>query len=60
MYLYTFVLFQGYNNMIHSLLLFLYQVNKREQGMLRRVNLGQAGVNILWVIENWSYNIVIF
>lgn len=41
---------KGYNNLFHSILFFIYHVNKVEQGMLGRVNLGRAGVNVLWVI----------
>ncbi|XP_018573554.1 transmembrane protein 209 [Anoplophora glabripennis] len=42
---------KGYNNLFHSILFFIYHVNKMEHGMLGRVNLGRAGVNILWVID---------
>ncbi|XP_023029269.1 transmembrane protein 209 isoform X2 [Leptinotarsa decemlineata] len=42
---------KGYNNLFHSILFFIYHVNKIELGMLGRVNLGRAGVNILWVID---------
>ncbi|KAL1502198.1 hypothetical protein ABEB36_007375 [Hypothenemus hampei] len=42
---------KGYNNLFHSILFFIHHVNKVEQGMLGRVNLGRAGVNILWIIE---------
>ncbi|KAG5891421.1 hypothetical protein JTB14_031487 [Gonioctena quinquepunctata] len=42
---------KGYNNLFHSILFFIYHVNKIEHGMLGRVNLGRAGVNILWVID---------
>ncbi|CAG9834640.1 unnamed protein product [Diabrotica balteata] len=42
---------KGYNNLFHSILFFIYQVNKIEHGMLGRINLGRAGVNILWVID---------
>nr|XP_015837006.1 PREDICTED: transmembrane protein 209 isoform X1 [Tribolium castaneum] len=41
---------KGYNNLFHSILFFLYHVNKQEHGMLGRVNLGRAGVNMLWII----------
>ncbi|XP_076268905.1 transmembrane protein 209 [Rhynchophorus ferrugineus] len=41
---------KGYNNLFHSILFFIYHVNKLEQGMLGRVNLGRAGVNMLWII----------
>lgn len=43
---------QGYNNLFNSILFFLYHVNKREHGMLGQVNLGRAGVNILWIIQS--------
>lgn len=42
---------KGYNNLFHSILFFIYHVNKVEHGMLGRVNLGKAGVNILWIID---------
>ncbi|CAH1977536.1 unnamed protein product [Acanthoscelides obtectus] len=42
---------KGYNNLFHSILFFLYHVNKMEQGMLGRVNLGRAGLNMLWIID---------
>lgn len=42
---------QGYNNLFNSILFFLYHVNKREHGMLGQVNLGKAGVNMLWIIQ---------
>ncbi|ENN71498.1 hypothetical protein YQE_11792, partial [Dendroctonus ponderosae] len=41
---------KGYNNLFHSIVFFIYHVNKLEQGMLGRVNLGRAGVNMLWII----------
>jgi hypothetical protein len=41
----------GRNNMMHSLLFFLYLVKTREHGILGRVNLGRSGINVLWVIE---------
>ncbi|RZB39699.1 transmembrane protein 209 [Asbolus verrucosus] len=43
---------KGYSNLFHSILFFLYHVNKQEHGMLGRVNLGRAGVNMLWIIEH--------
>ncbi|XP_045483528.1 transmembrane protein 209 [Harmonia axyridis] len=42
---------KGYNNMFHSILFFLYHINKMGQGMIGRVNLGRAGVNMLWIID---------
>ncbi|KAF5270860.1 hypothetical protein FQA39_LY08305 [Lamprigera yunnana] len=42
---------QGYNNLFNTILFFLYQVNEREYGMLRGINLGKSGINILWVIN---------
>ncbi|XP_057669567.1 transmembrane protein 209 [Diorhabda carinulata] len=47
----TYEMVKGYNNLFHSILFFIYHVNKMEHGMLGRVNLGRAGVNILWVID---------
>jgi hypothetical protein len=41
---------KGYSNLFHSILFFLYHVNKQEHGMLGRINLGRAGVNMLWII----------
>lgn len=43
---------QGYNNLFNSILFFLYHVNKKEHGMLGQVNLGKAGVNMLWIIQS--------
>lgn len=42
---------KGYNNLFHSILFFLVEVNKKEHGMLGRVNLGRSGVNMLWIIN---------
>ncbi|KAL3289077.1 hypothetical protein HHI36_003519 [Cryptolaemus montrouzieri] len=42
---------KGYNNMFHSILFFLYHMNKLGQGMIGRVNLGKAGLNMLWIID---------
>uniref|UniRef100_T1JAU1 phytanoyl-CoA dioxygenase n=1 Tax=Strigamia maritima TaxID=126957 RepID=T1JAU1_STRMM len=36
-------IFQGRNNLFHTILLFLYQIKIREKGMLGRVNLGLSG-----------------
>lgn len=47
-----FEMVKGYNNLFHSILLFLYHVNKKEHGMLGRVNLGRSGVNMLWIIQS--------
>jgi len=41
----------GRNNLIHTLLLFLYRVRQDRAGMLGRVNLGLSGLNLLWVID---------
>lgn len=43
---------QGYNNLFDSILFFLYHVNKKEHGVLGQVNLGKAGLNMLWIIES--------
>ncbi|XP_018331712.1 transmembrane protein 209 isoform X2 [Agrilus planipennis] len=43
---------KGYNNLFHSILLFLYYVNAKEDGMLGSVNLGRSGLNILWIIQS--------
>lgn len=42
---------KGRNNFLHTLLLFLHQMNEKEHGMLGRVNMGPSGINILWVID---------
>ncbi|KAF5275176.1 hypothetical protein FQR65_LT04208 [Abscondita terminalis] len=47
----VFEMVQGYNNLFHALLFFLYQVNEKEYGMLGGINLGKSGINILWVIN---------
>ncbi|KAK4884245.1 hypothetical protein RN001_000516 [Aquatica leii] len=47
----VFQMVQGYNNLFHTLLFFLYQVNEKEYGMLGGINLGKSGINILWVIN---------
>lgn len=41
----------GRNNLFHTLLLFLFHIKTKENGMLGRVNFGRSGINILWVIE---------
>ncbi|XP_078040168.1 transmembrane protein 209 [Augochlora pura] len=43
---------RGRNNLFHILLLFLYIVKTRDNGMLGRVNLGTSGINVLWVIDS--------
>ncbi|KAK9745681.1 Cytochrome B561, N terminal [Popillia japonica] len=45
-------LVKGYNNLFHCILLFLYHVNKRQDGMVGRVNLGRSGLNMLWIIQS--------
>ncbi|CAH0550513.1 unnamed protein product [Brassicogethes aeneus] len=47
----VYEMIKGYNNLFHSFLFFIYHVNKVEHGMLGRVNLGKAGVNMLWIID---------
>ncbi|PSN34003.1 hypothetical protein C0J52_14608 [Blattella germanica] len=47
----TLEVLKGRNNLFHTLLLFLRQVNTKEHGMLGRVNLGPSGINLLWVIQ---------
>ncbi|PSN57009.1 Transmembrane protein 209 [Blattella germanica] len=47
----TLEVLKGRNNLFHTLLLFLRQVNTKEHGMLGRVNLGSTGINLLWVIQ---------
>merc|ERR1712243_26839 len=41
----------GRNNLIHTILLFLYRVRQDRTGMLGRVNLGLSGLNLLWVLD---------
>ena len=41
----------GRNNLFHTILFFLHFIKTKESGMLGRINLGQSGINILWVIE---------
>ncbi|KRT84066.1 hypothetical protein AMK59_1625 [Oryctes borbonicus] len=48
----THELVKGYNNLFHSILLFLYFVDKKQHGMIGRVNLGKAGLNMLWIIQS--------
>jgi hypothetical protein len=42
---------QGRHNLFHTILLFLYHIKVKEHGVLRRVNLGTSGLNILWVFD---------
>lgn len=42
---------KGYNNLFHTILFFLYHMNLIGQGMMGRVNLGRAGINMLWIID---------
>ncbi|XP_014669607.1 PREDICTED: transmembrane protein 209-like [Priapulus caudatus] len=42
---------QGRNNLLHAILLFLYHIRTKENGMLGRVNLGLSGVNVMWVLD---------
>jgi len=42
----------GRNNLFHALLLFLYKMKTDQHGMLGRINLGQSGLNVLWVVES--------
>ncbi|KAL0278164.1 UNVERIFIED_CONTAM: hypothetical protein PYX00_000065 [Menopon gallinae] len=42
---------KGRNNLFHTILLFLHILKTKEHGMLRKLNLGPSGVNILWVID---------
>ncbi|GJQ80784.1 hypothetical protein Trydic_g9375 [Trypoxylus dichotomus] len=44
-------LVKGYNNLFHSILLFLFFVNKEQHGMIGRINLGKAGLNMLGIIQ---------
>lgn len=48
----TYEMVKGCNNLFHSILFFVYHVNRIELGMLGRVNLGRAGINLLWVIDH--------
>lgn len=42
---------KGRNNMFQALLMFLYHIKTKEDGMLGRVNLGLSGVNVLWILN---------
>jgi len=41
----------GRHNLFHAILLFLHHIKVKEHGMLRRINLGMSGLNILWVLD---------
>lgn len=41
---------KGRNNLFYTILLFLHYVKTKEHGMLGRMNLGQSGVNMLWIL----------
>ncbi|XP_022195986.2 transmembrane protein 209 [Nilaparvata lugens] len=41
---------KGRNNLFYTILLFLHHVKSKEHGMLGRMNLGQSGVNMLWIL----------
>ncbi|GAB6021502.1 hypothetical protein CHUAL_004107 [Chamberlinius hualienensis] len=43
---------KGRNNMFSAILLFLHHIKVKEDGMLKRVNLGPSGLNILWVMKD--------
>jgi len=43
---------KGRNNMFSAMLLFLYHIKMNEDGMLKRINLGPSGLNILWVLSD--------
>eukprot|EP00116_Pleurobrachia_bachei_P001592 sb/3461854/ len=45
---------KGRNNLFHSLLLLLFHLRSEEHGMLGPVNLGPTGLNMLWIIGNFS------
>lgn len=42
---------KGRNNLFHTLLLFLHTVRTCHGGMLDRINIGPAGLNVEWVIS---------
>ncbi|XP_049877306.1 transmembrane protein 209 [Pectinophora gossypiella] len=46
----TLELARGRNNLLHSLLVFLAAAARAEPPALRRVHLGPAGLNMLWII----------
>lgn len=48
----TWDLSKGRNNMFHAILLFLHHIRSKHHGMLGRVNLGPAGINLLWIIKD--------
>ncbi|GFR11367.1 transmembrane protein 209 [Trichonephila clavata] len=42
---------KGRNNMFCALVIFLHYMKTKECGMLGRVNLGQSGLNMLWILN---------
>lgn len=46
----TVELARGRNNLLHTLLLFLAAAARHEPPALRRLHLGRAGLNMLWII----------
>ncbi|KAJ8717538.1 hypothetical protein PYW07_005468 [Mythimna separata] len=46
----TVELSRGRNNLLHTLLLFLAAAAREEPPALRRLHLGRAGLNMLWII----------
>lgn len=47
----TWDLPKGRNNLFYAILLFLHCIKTKHGGMLKRINLGLSGVNILWVVD---------
>lgn len=42
----------GSNNVLYALLLFIHCIKTKHDGMLGRINLGPAGLNMLWIVED--------
>ncbi|KAG1648856.1 Transmembrane protein 209 [Nymphon striatum] len=47
----TYDLPEGYNNMFHVILLFLYHVQKDHSGILGRLSFGKPGINMLSILD---------
>ncbi|XP_065890167.1 transmembrane protein 209-like [Dysidea avara] len=42
---------KGRNNLFHCIIYFLHCIKTKQNGMLGQINLGLAGINILWIIS---------
>ncbi|XP_067928785.1 transmembrane protein 209-like [Watersipora subatra] len=43
---------KGRNNLFHSILLFLHEIRTNRKGMLGNVSIGEAGVNMMWIVTH--------